>query len=160
MRNFRKLIRLVRALFSKSVYHPLSGMALKLLLRGMVVIKVPVNKLRFVHFQKGEIGVLESPHFKFACAWLESGEIESSYRDYKFGQHESTESELNLFEDKFVRLIEACRSGNKIDHVEARPSLNGLFLVTDGIHRAAALAACRKSRPITCRVRFMNHASN
>lgn len=160
MRNFRKLIRLVRVLFSKSVYHPLSGMALKLFARGMVVINVPVDKLRFIHFQKGEIGILESPHFKFACSWLESAEIESSYREYKLEQHESTKRELNLFEDKFVHLIEICRSGNKIDPVEARPSLNGLFLITDGIHRAAALAACRKSLPITCRVRFINRASN
>lgn len=140
--SFRRLRQLLAA--SPSVLYPSrtdQGWALKLRL-------VPEDLS--VTLFGGEIAPIdETPHYLFALNHL--GKIGSllEYIEYKKNQHAEPNEDVDCYVTRFQSIIDSVRARQPLPAITVRLRRDKKFLVTDGLHRFAALAACSE-KSINC----------
>ncbi|MDA7565827.1 hypothetical protein N8716_00075 [Pontimonas sp.] len=114
---------------------------------GVVGIARPRRRAEIcaIHFLDGTIPVVESPHYKFARAYL-SGEPEgqSGYVEYQMAQHGMSKSAALNRAEGFRKLIDARPASVTYVSVAARV-VEGKIVVVDGFHRASILLARGKT---------------
>jgi hypothetical protein len=109
------------------------------------------REIRALHFQKGPIGIEDTPHFGlFRALFLSSqGSLFSSalasYTQYMTLQHKMSALQLSQRLERTVELFKAFTTGAAFS-VLVRPVKPRLWLISDGFHRAACIAAAGQSR--------------
>jgi hypothetical protein len=122
--------------------------------RTLATFNVSIESLFPVQLGRGPVPLASTPHFSFVKAHLGDDVQEWSKQDWKnymTDQSAFAQAVVARRQERFEKLIEEI-SGNPHDvHllVALKPGLRG-FLIVDGFHRAAIVAACLPQSTVSC----------
>lgn len=104
---------------------------------------VPLSDLRANHYQRGEMGVREIPHYNYfrelvmhGSRFAENSEAGRRYRKYIIDQHNYSPSQMS---HRFLineRLVVAYLAGHQFTAL-VRPKRTAVWTILDGLHRTA-----------------------
>ena len=158
IRDLRKLGRIISAVYRRGGRVKISLGNLPRFWQGELTVALPPENLKVLHFSRGPISVYQTPHYKSVVSLLSPVESQehplSAWREYKRIQHPDWSD--SLFEEKekrFVSLIRFVERGEQLTPLSVRFAGTG-FLVTDGMHRLAALAGVASRRQAVCAIKY------
>jgi len=120
---------------------------------GFFSLDSKVNLLRTVHVERGPIKIEDSPHYAYVRSVMSGFDDPYSKEDwleyvriYSSAENKYVQERIRRFDE----LISAYSQGAKFEIAVRWSSSLGVFLVVDGFHRLACVAAIDSGRSVKC----------